>query len=165
MHIDWKNFNRKNFLISLVAFIIVIILKTMGMTATMNFIYIKRDMIEFLMKVIIACMLLPRVIQIMRIYGMKGFFSKDSEFLGRIGETALKGILIFYLIYTGFILFDLTLIGKFSEDLSEEGQLMILLFGGYLFANAGFLLDPLIKEIYFISDKEQFAQIESDMKN
>lgn len=141
--------NKHNLVVLIITIFGVLSIKTVGVTSTIAFIYSERPLIEFLIALIIGSLSFVKILIIIKHRGIAGFFSEDFRFLGTIGDIALKGVSIFTIIYSGFIVSSLILLGLFPGDLPKAGLFLMLLLVSYLFAIGGSHTFKLINEVIF----------------
>ena len=116
--------------------------------SSVKVIYSDPPMALFIIEVIIGMLSILKIGIIVRHKGMK-IFSGSDEFLGIIGETAIKGLIIITEIYTGFAFTGVILLNQLPKeyDISVEGKILVLLMTCYLFAHGIIKAYDLLHEV------------------
>lgn len=104
--------------------------------SSVKFIYSDPPMALFIIEVVIGMLSIFKIGLIVKYKGMK-IFSGSDEFLGIIGEIAIKGLIIITEIYTGFAFFGVILLNQLPKeyDISLEGKILVLLMTFWLFTH------------------------------
>lgn len=120
-----------------------------------RFIYSDPQNALFVIEVVIGVLSIFKIGFIIRYRGME-IFSGSDEFLGLIGEIAIKGLIIITEIYTGFAFTGVILLNQLPKeyDISEEGKILVLLMAFYLFAHGIIKTHDLLLEVI---GKDQFT--------
>lgn len=135
--------NWSNIIILILTMSVILFFKIFGF----SFIYSNRPYVEFLTELIVGSLSFVKIISIIRYKGIGAFYQIDSEFLGIIGQVALKGLITYTMIYTGFTVSGLIIMHQFYDNISEEGTILVLLVMFYLFIHGIMNAIQLAKEV------------------